>query len=104
MERRDGNAMAIADRDCFEWAPAIAGRKSAAALADFHVEPFEETHAAEKIFLPLLAELVGDQRRADVGAFLHDLGDRAGAVERMGIVDRLLVDVKLGGAAIHLPE
>ena len=64
----------------------------------------EEAHLLEQCFLPRRADLVGDLRRADVGAFHHDLGDRAGAAKRMGVVDDMAVDMQRIGAIIDLAE
>ena len=47
---------------------------------------------------------VGDLRGADVGAFLHDLGDRAGRLN--GWVSLIVAagDVQLAGAIVHLAQ
>ena len=68
--------------------PGVSGRpRSLSSISDL----VEEAHLLEPGLLPLLAELVGNLRHADVGAFHHDLGDRALAAERVRVVDEVAV-------------
>ena len=92
VERRDGDAMAEADGHRLDRTPVGARSQRAAALASAR----SATLSRKPIFLRNAfcrsrPELVGDLRGADVGAFLHDLGDRAGAAERVRVVDRAAV-------------
>ena len=104
LQRRDRDALAEADRHGLERTPARAGCQRAAALPEFDRNRTGEAHLLQPFFLPHRAELVGDLRGADVGAFLHDLGNRADAAERVGVVDQMAIGGKDVGAIILLPE
>src|SRR5205823_4210151 len=104
MQRSDGNAVAETDRHRLERAPARTGGQRPATLPELNRDGIEETHFLEEILLPLSANLIGDLRCADVGAVLHDLGDRALASVRFGVVDDVAVDVEFVWAIVDLAE
>ena len=91
LQRRDGDALAEADRHRLERAPARARSERTAALLQLDLGLVEEAHLLEPSLLPVLAQLVGDLRHSDVGAFHHDFGDRALAAERMRVVNEMAV-------------
>ena len=102
MQRGDGDAMAEADGHRLEPGSSSARGQRAAAFSQLDLDLVEEAHLLEEFLLPRGTDLLGDLRGADVGAFHHDLGDRAGAVEGVGVVDRPPGDMQFAGAIVHL--
>jgi hypothetical protein len=102
VKRGNGNAVAEAHRHRLDQVPVVARAQRAATLAKLDLDLVEEAHLLEEFALPGGADLLRDLRRADVRAFHHDLGHRAGAIERMGVVDGASGDVKRAGAIVHL--
>jgi hypothetical protein len=102
VQRSDGNAVAVADRHALDLVPLSSWGQGTAALLELDLDLVEEAHLAEEFLLPGRAQLVGDLGGADVGTFLHDLGHRTGATERVRIIDRATRDVQLPRAVIHL--
>ncbi len=75
LQRRDRDALAKADGHGFERTPPRTRCERMSTLLELDRHRTEEAHLPEPVFLPLRAKLVGDLGGADVGAFLHDLGD-----------------------------
>ena len=104
MQRRDGNRLAETDVHRFEWPPLGSRRQGPSALSQFDFDRREEAELRQKCPLPFLANLIGDLRRPDVRAFLHDLGNRALPIIRVRIMNDVAVDVKLVGAIVDFSE
>ena len=104
VKRSDGDAVAVTDRHRRDLAPVRAGSQGPAALVQFDRDGLEKAHLAEEFLLARRAQLRRDLGGADVGRFLHDLGDAAGAVERVGVGDGEAARRKTARAIVHLAE
>src|SRR6185312_10761617 len=104
LERSDRDALAKADGHGFERTPARTRTQRMAALLELDRNRPKKAHLPQPVFLPLRSDLVGDLGGADVRAFLHDLGNRADASERVRIVDKVTIGWKYLRAVVLLTE